>query len=137
MNPVIPAGLLAIAILGGLGAAIGSLLERQAQHQVAEIHAAAPTLEPERFPVRTTWYGEAYRNRLTASGTRFSPEGMTAAHRSLPFGTRLKVEWLGRSVDVTITDRMPGEGLDLSAGAFRQLAPHEIGVLHAVVEVLR
>lgn len=62
----------------------------------------------------------------TASGEHFSPRGMTAAHRSLPFGTRLHVtnSKTKRSVDVRVNDRGPfvnGRVLDLSAGAARVL----------------
>lgn len=117
---------------------VGLLCEHStALHQNATaILSALP--EPERFPVKVTWYGRAYHGRITASGSRFDAAAMTAAHRHLHFGTHLRVHWLGRSVDVVITDRTaPGvEVLDLSAGAFRVLAPHRIGVLHAVAEVL-
>jgi len=92
-------------------------------------------------PVDTvaTWYGRAYHGRKTASGERFDMSAMTAAHPWLPFGTMLKVSWLGREVVVRITDR-PKKGrniLDLSPRAFSQLAPLEIGHLDgAVCEVL-
>jgi rare lipoprotein A len=71
--------------------------------------------------VRTisAWYAEG---KHTASGQRFNPHGLTAAHRSFPFGTRLLVvnPHNGKSVTVTINDRGPfvkGIGLDLSLGA--------------------
>src|SRR3954469_20730558 len=62
----------------------------------------------------------------TASGERFNPHGLTAAHRSLPFGTKLRVvnPRNGRSVTVRITDRGPfikGRSLDLSLGAAKAL----------------
>jgi rare lipoprotein A len=62
----------------------------------------------------------------TANGEHFYPNGMTAAHRSLPFGTRLHVtnKANGRSVDVRINDRGPfirGRVLDLAAGAARAI----------------
>jgi peptidoglycan lytic transglycosylase len=67
----------------------------------------------------SAWYGEGSH---TASGQRFNPHGLTAAHRTFPFGTRLLVinPHNGKSVTVTINDRGPfvkGIGLDLSAGA--------------------
>ncbi|HZX94552.1 MAG TPA: septal ring lytic transglycosylase RlpA family protein [Myxococcales bacterium] len=73
-----------------------------------------------------SWYGDAFRGRLTASGTRFDPSALTAAHRSLPFGTCLRVENLdnGRQVDVRVTDRGPyvnGRILDLSEAAARRI----------------
>lgn len=64
--------------------------------------------------------------RSTANGRRFNPNGLTAAHRALPFGTRLAVvnPRNGRSVTVTINDRGPfvrGVALDLSVGAARAI----------------
>ncbi len=56
-----------------------------------------------------SWYGPGFHGRRTASGERFNSYAMTAAHRSLPFGTRLKVvnETNGRSVVVRVNDRGP------------------------------
>ncbi len=69
--------------------------------------------------IYASYYSSGYR---TASGERFNPNGYTAAHRSLPFGTRLQVTnpRTGRSVVVRINDRGPfvrGRGLDLARGA--------------------
>src|SRR5262245_33359621 len=66
-----------------------------------------------------SWYGAEFEGRRTASGQRFDPRRFTAAHRSLPLGTRVRVENVAnkRSVNVTITDRGPfvrGRVLDLS-----------------------
>jgi rare lipoprotein A len=65
-----------------------------------------------------------YRGRVVASGARFNPDGLTAAHRTLPFGTRVRVTHMssGRSVNVVINDRGPfvgGRVIDLSRGAAR------------------
>jgi rare lipoprotein A len=70
-----------------------------------------------------SWY---QHGRRTANGEAFNPNGMTAAHRSLPFGTRLRVvnNKTGRSVVVRINDRGPfigGRIIDLARGAARQL----------------
>lgn len=68
-----------------------------------------------------SWYGKSQR---TASGEWFQPNGMTAASKTLPFGTRVRVRYRGRSVVVRINDRGPyhrGRGLDLSRGAARAL----------------
>jgi rare lipoprotein A len=56
-----------------------------------------------------SWYGPGFHGRRTASGERFNSNDMTAAHRSLPFGTRLRVvnETNGRSVVVRVNDRGP------------------------------
>jgi rare lipoprotein A len=76
--------------------------------------------------VRATWYGHELGGRKTASGQIFNPNGMTAAHRSLPFGTCLQVSnpKTGKSVRVTVNDRGPftsGVSLDLSLGAARAI----------------
>ncbi len=76
--------------------------------------------------VRATWYGHELAGNRTASGEIFDPDGFTAAHRTLPFGTCLRVSnpKTGRSVDVRINDRGPftkGLALDLSYGAARAI----------------
>ena len=81
------------------------------------------------FSGKASYYGNESGSR-TASGQRFNQEAMTAAHRTLPFGTRVKVTHAGRSVVVTINDRGPfirGRVLDLSKGAARAvgLTEHE------------
>ncbi len=70
--------------------------------------------------------GDGYGGRRTASGERMNPNAMTAAHRTLRFGTRVRVvnKRSGRSVVVRINDRGPfvrGRVIDLSAGAARSL----------------
>jgi L,D-transpeptidase YcbB len=79
--------------------------------------------------VAATWYGNEFRGSRTASGEVFDPEGLTAAHKSLPFGTCLVVgnPRTGRSVIVRVNDRGPfteGMTLDLSAGAARVIGMH-------------
>lgn len=83
-----------------------------------------------------SYYG-AESGRRTASGERFVPSGMTAAHRTLPFGTRLVVTYRGRSVVVRVTDRGPfvrGRQLDLSVGAARAIGLVGRGVGQVEVE---
>jgi rare lipoprotein A len=73
----------------------------------------------------------------TASGQRFNQNAMTCAHRSLPFGTKLRVSHGGRSVVVTVNDRGPfvrGRVLDLSTGAARVLGIDGVG--HVTAEVV-
>src|SRR4249919_3690057 len=72
--------------------------------------------------VQATWYGNELRGHRTASGEIFNPSGMTAAHRSLPFGTCLVIgnPRTGRKVAVRVNDRgpfTPGIMLDLSSAA--------------------
>ncbi|MEC4813871.1 MAG: septal ring lytic transglycosylase RlpA family protein [Scytonema sp. PMC 1069.18] len=85
-----------------------------------------------------SWYGSGSR---TATGERYNPQGLTAAHRSLPFGTRVRVTNTrnGRSVVVRINDRGPfirGRIIDLSAGAARVLGIMSSGVAPVRIEVL-
>jgi len=73
-----------------------------------------------------SWYGNEYHGRCTASGEVFDEEAMTAAHRTLPFGTFVEVTNLqnGKSVQVRINDRGPfvrGRVIDLSKGAARRI----------------
>ncbi len=73
-----------------------------------------------------SYYGAAHRGRQTANGERFDPSALTAAHRTLPFGTCLRVENLRnqRSVEVRVNDRGPfvkGRIVDVSEAAARQL----------------
>lgn len=75
----------------------------------------------------------------TANGERFNPLGMTAAHKTLPFGTMLRVTYQGRSVVVRVSDRGPfikGRDLDLSLGAARAIGLTGAGVGHVTVERL-
>lgn len=88
-----------------------------------------------------SFYGYDGSGNLTASGQRFNPEGMTAAHRSLPFGTQVRVTNThnGRSVVLRINDRGPfirGRIIDVSAGAARILGMMGSGVAPVHVEVL-
>ena len=83
--------------------------------------------------------GDGYAGRRTASGERVSSGGLTAAHRSLPFGTKVRVTHGGNSVIVTINDRGPfirGRVLDLSLAAARSLGITDRGVAHVHAEVL-
>lgn len=87
-----------------------------------------------------TFYDES---QMTASGERFNPNAMTAAHRSLPFGTRVRVtnQRNGRSVIVRINDRGPfGNAkriIDLSKAAARELHMIDAGVVPVTLEVIR
>jgi rare lipoprotein A len=83
-----------------------------------------------------SWYGSE-SGSTTANGDAFDPDGLTAAHRTLPFGTRLVV-CTDRCVGVTVTDRGPfvaGRDLDLSRGAFAAIAPLSAGVVEVTWRV--
>jgi len=89
-----------------------------------------------------SWYdcvkpGECSKSKITASGQKFNPNALTAAHKTLPFGTRLRVTHKGRSVIVVINDRGPfikGRQLDLSRAAARKIGCG--GVCTVKVEIL-
>lgn len=88
-----------------------------------------------------SWYGPGFHSRRTASGERFNQGAMTAAHRSLPFGTRVRVTNLrnGRSIVVRINDRGPyvgGRIIDLSAAAAKALGMVRSGIAPVRIEVL-
>jgi rare lipoprotein A len=79
--------------------------------------------------------------RLTANGERFNPHGLTAAHRKLKFGTKVRVTNLrnGKSVVVRINDRGPfirGRVIDLSLGAAKVIGLHKSGVAKVSYTVL-
>ena len=78
-----------------------------------------------------SYYGPELAGQPTASGEPFNPYGFTAAHRTLPLGTKLIVSSGGRSVEVTVNDRGPysgGRDLDLSQGAADYLGLTYAGV---------
>lgn len=90
------------------------------------------------FSGMASYYGSESGSR-TASGQRMNSNAMTAAHRSLPFGTKLRVTHGGRSVVVTINDRGPfikGRVLDLSTGAARAIGLTSAGVGRVTAEVV-
>jgi rare lipoprotein A len=88
-----------------------------------------------------SWYGPGFHGKLTASGEVFNQERFTAAHRTLPWGSRVKVTNLanGKSVDVRINDRGPfGKGriIDVSRAAARVLGIVGSGIATVRVESL-
>lgn len=89
-----------------------------------------------------TWYGAAFAGRPTASGERFDPSQMTAAHRTLPFGTWVEVTRVdtGQSVRVRINDRGPfgheDRIIDLSRGAADKLGLVKAGVARVQLRVV-
>jgi rare lipoprotein A len=90
------------------------------------------------FAGKASFYGNESGSK-TASGQRFNQNAMTAAHRSLPFGTKVRVTYRGQSVVVTINDRGPfikGRVIDLSKGAARAVGLTGAGVGHVTAEVI-
>lgn len=88
-----------------------------------------------------SYYAEDFNGRKTASGELYDMNGLTAAHRTLPFGTKVKVTDLdtGRSVVVRINDRGPFKDdrvIDLSLGAAKQLGLIGMGTGRVVIQIL-
>lgn len=119
----------------GLLAFSASASEAASRKGWRDAHASAGTART--FSGIASYYGNEAGNK-TASGQRFNQHAMTAAHRSLPFGTRLKVTHGSRSVLVTVNDRGPfirGRVLDLSKGAAQAIGLTGRGVGMVVAEV--
>ena len=89
-----------------------------------------------------TWYGAAFAGKKTASGERFDPRAMTAAHLKLPFGTWVEVRRVdtGATVRVRITDRGPwGDArrvIDLSQAAAELLGMMRVGMVKVEIRVV-
>lgn len=88
-----------------------------------------------------SWYGPGFHGKLTASGRTYDQHDLTAAHRTLPLGTRVRVTNLGngKSIEVTIIDRGPfakDRIIDLSHTAAQELGIIEKGTARVRVEVL-
>jgi rare lipoprotein A len=89
-----------------------------------------------------SWYGPGFHGRTAADGSRFNMYAMTAAHKTLPFGTRVRVTNTrnGQTCVVRITDRGPyahGRIIDLSKAAAQSIGAMATGVAHVSLEVLR
>jgi rare lipoprotein A len=96
-------------------------------------YAANPDADSDQTGV-ASWYGDHWQGRTTASGQPFDERKLTAAHRTLPLNTRVRVTNLktGRSVEVTITDRGPyadGRVIDLSKAAAKKLGMVKEGLV--------
>ena len=101
----------------------------------------SPTV-PAKLPQtgEASWYGAQHQGKQTASGTIYDQAGLTAAHPSLPFGSRIKVTNLanGKSVEVEITDRGPFAGnriIDLSQAAAKVLEMIDSGTATVRLEL--
>jgi len=111
---------------------------------VVLIAAASPAFAAEKpsahsFSGVAAYYDKNYHGR-TAAGAAYDPNKFTAAHRTLPFGTRLKVteRRTGRSVEVTVNDRGPftrGRVLDLSLAAAKELHMLGRGLVRVTAEI--
>ncbi|MCB1479103.1 MAG: septal ring lytic transglycosylase RlpA family protein [Rhodobiaceae bacterium] len=106
------------------------------------VAGSVTTADAASYQGRASWYGPGFHGRKTASGERFNMNAMTAAHRSLPFGTKVRVtnKRNGRSVVVRINDRGPYSGgriLDVSKAAASRLGLVASGTAPVTVTVIR
>jgi rare lipoprotein A len=129
-------------LLAALGGAVGCATTRPAPastiREVPEAPRAGVTAVQEG---KASWYGREQHGHMTASGERFDMHELTAAHRTLRMGSRVRVINLrnGRSVIVRINDRGPysrGRIIDVSAAAAKQLDMMNAGVVPVRIEVL-
>lgn len=102
-----------------------------AAFMISCITVFAPAATAQAVEGEASWYGPGFDGRQTANGEIFDQDAMTAAHKTLPFGTQVRVtyESTGESVVVRINDRGPyahGRVIDLS-----RAAAADIGLLHA------
>jgi len=89
-----------------------------------------------------SFYGNEFQSRKTSNGEIFDQGKLTAAHRTLPFGTKVRVvnAQNGKSVIVRVNDRGPfakGRIIDLSASAFKSIASLNAGVINVKIEVVQ
>lgn len=119
---------------------------------VSSVPATASAPSPGPSPIAITdsalaatgtasWYGPGFDGKTTASGEKFNQNNLTAAHRTLPFGTVVRVKCLknGQTVDVRINDRGPftkGRIIDLSKAAAREIGLIERGIGPVEIHVL-
>ena len=112
----------------------------------APVAAAAAAPAPSALPAgaergKLAWYGRKFAGRHTASGEIYNPDALTMAHKTLPFGTRVKVTNLAtkKSVTLRVNDRGPTQADrvgDVSLAAARQLGMVRAGVIDAELEVV-
>ena len=121
-----------------------------AQSTVAPAAAPATPATPAPAPAapaagteqgKLAWYGSKFAGRKTASGQRYDPNALTMAHKTLPFGTRVKVTNLAnkRSVELRVNDRGPTQADrigDVSHAAAKRLGMVRAGVIDAEVTVI-
>jgi rare lipoprotein A len=114
--------------------------------QTAPIYAPVVEAPQQRYEVVgegvASYYGHELAGNRTASGERFNPAAMTAAHRSLPLGTKLRVtnKANGDTVVVRVNDRGPftkNRLIDLSLGAAKQIGMVRTGTARVTIEVVR
>jgi rare lipoprotein A len=124
-----------------LGGGVTEASAKSRHHHISNASSSdanASTGSGRSFAGMASYYGNESGSK-TASGQRMNANAMTCAHRSLPFGTKLRVTHGGQSVVVTVNDRGPfvrGRVLDLSTGAARAIGLTSAGVGRVTAEVV-
>jgi len=123
---------IAAAAVAALGLTLGCASEASARR------AARPGEVQEGM---ASYYGKGFVGKRTANGERFDPNGMTAAHKTLPFGTRVRVTRpSGPSVVVRVNDRCGcthGRIIDVTEGAAKKLGMLRSGIAKVRLEILQ
>lgn len=114
----------------------------QASLEIKVLRSRPIPLVTARTQTVASWYGQKFQGRKTASGELFDLNKLTAAHKTLPLGSlvRLTLKSSGRSVIVRINDRGPwikGRDFDLSEAAAMQLGMHERGVAQVEMTLIQ
>ena len=136
--------IVALAQCGCATAQVDEAEPSREEPRVEKTDAAPPAPQARRSGAETgtaTWYGPGLEGKTTASGERFSGEALTAAHKTLPFGTRVRVTALDTlaSVVVVINDRLPAASkhiIDLSQAAGKMLKMIGAGIARVRIEIL-
>ena len=136
-----PSNDVAIREVDGDTAPQDSLIKQAPPTPIAPVPTPAPRVV-HTAKGQASWYGPGFYGNRTASGEVFRPGTMTAAHRTLPFGTKVRVTnlWNGRSAVVRINDRGPFHGnrvIDLAHGAAHTLGVTASGVAQVRLDVLQ
>ncbi len=139
MKPSIVRSVLAAAIF--LLGASGAIAQPAATASAAASAPPATASTAASETGKIAWYGRKFAGRKTASGEAFNPEALTMAHKTLPFGTRVKVTnpKNGKSVTVRVNDRGPTQADrvgDVSYAAARKLGMIKPGVIEAELTVV-
>lgn len=103
--------------------------------------AEAVNVAKEKISGIVSWYADKFHGKKTSSGEAYNKNEFTAAHKTLPFGTKVKVtnEKNGKSVIVKINDRGPhtkNRLMDLSRAAFTEIGSTNAGILNVEIEVV-
>lgn len=90
---------------------------------------------------KASWYGDKFHGKTTASGAKYNMNELTAAHKTLPFGTKVKItnQRNGKSVVVEVNDRGPfvaSRQFDLSRAAFSEIGNIDKGIMPIEYEVI-